>query len=685
MSPATSAGTSFHDLDDFVGYPRVGDIAVSPDGSRLVATVTVVNAEGTDYVSALWEIDPTGHRPAHRLTRGTEGESAPVFTSTGDLLFSSKRRPAQRNGEPEDDSAGDTSLWQLDAAGGEAHPLVVRPGGVTLARCASAADLTVVVAPVLPGAHDERQHAALHRQRQESDVDAILHQGYPVRFWDRDLGPAQPRLFTIGADGGLSPLSGHLGAALVEHEPQVGSRGRFVLTTASVPEHGGAQRTVLLSFDVVSGEESRVVDIEGFDVEAALISPDSTRALVSMGPQTTPSSAPAPTLFLLDLQTGARTAVAEGWDRWGTPGAWLSDGSGVLVLADDQGRGPVFCVDADSGDIRQITTDDATYSSVLVAPQAEDAVAYAVRSSPAFPSEVVRIDVASGEVTALPGPVARPELPGELTEVTATAQDGRELRAWLALPGSGNGPAPLLVFVHGGPLSSWNAWTWRWNPWVMAARGYAVLLPDPALSTGYGQEFVQRGWGAWGEAPYTDILALTDAAVARADVDSERTAAMGGSFGGYMANWIAGHTDRFDAIVTHASLWALDAFGPTTDASFYWAREMTEQMALDNSPHRFVDQISTPMLVVHGDKDYRVPIGEGLRLWYELLSGSALPAEADGTTAHRFLYFPHENHWVLKPQHAKVWYAVVTAFLSEHLLGTPTPPPHELGLTPAQE
>ena len=128
-------------------------------------------------------------------------------------------------------------------------------------------------------------------------------------------------------------------------------------------------------------------------------------------------------------------------------------------------------------------------------------------------------------------------------------------------------------------------------------------------------------------------MAVTDAAVQRPDIDETRTAAMGGSFGGYMANWVAGQTDRFKAIVTHASLWALDQFGPTTDASQYWLKEMTEEMALENSPHLHVEKIRTPMLVIHGDKDYRVPIGEGLRLWYELLSKSQLAADEDGQTA----------------------------------------------------
>jgi dipeptidyl aminopeptidase/acylaminoacyl peptidase len=227
----------------------------------------------------------------------------------------------------------------------------------------------------------------------------------------------------------------------------------------------------------------------------------------------------------------------------------------------------------------------------------------------------------------------------------------------------------MLLWVHGGPLHSWNAWQWRWNPWLAVARGYAVLLPDPALSTGYGREFIRRGWGNWGGAPYTDLMAITDAVVERPDIDAERTAAMGGSFGGYMANWIAVSTDRFKAIVTHASLWALDQFWRTTDASWYWEREMSPEMTEANSPHLRADKIVTPMLVIHGDKDYRVPIGEALRLWYDLASRAK--AANGREMPHKFLYFPDENHWILTPEHVKVWYQAVFAFLAHHVLGEP--------------
>jgi len=367
-------------------------------------------------------------------------------------------------------------------------------------------------------------------------------------------------------------------------------------------------------------------------------------------------------------------SVAEEWDRRPTSLTWSSDGTSLVVTADQGGRAPVFLVELSTSTVTQLTDDAFAYTDVVAAP---GGVLFALRSSYAAPPHPVRIDP-GGVVTVLPC-VDLPSLPGTLTEATTTVADGTTVRSWLVLPDD-HAPAPLLLWVHGGPLGSWNSWAWRWNPWLMAAKGYAVLLPDPALSTGYGQDFIQRGWGAWGGPPFDDLMTATDAVCAHPRIDATRIAAMGGSFGGYMANWIAGHTNRFAAIVTHASLWALDQFGPTTDHAYYWRREMTPAMTAANSPHHFVDQINTPMLVIHGDKDYRVPIGEALRLWYELLAKSALPAGEDGSSPHRFLYFPSEDHWVVAPQHAKIWYQVVFAFLAEHLLGESAELPEALGV-----
>lgn len=668
--------TPFHDLDDYIALPRLGGLAISPDGQRLVTTVSALDEDRTRYQPALWEVDPAGERPARRLTHGPRGESQPTFTSDGDLLFLAKRGT-------EDDARA--AVWSLPASAGEASMLAAHPGGVGGVSAAARAAVVVVMANALPSAGDVDEDHRLRKDRSERKVSAILHSAYPVRYWDHDLGPDMPRLYAAEPSDGApaqdaAPRGSHAlrdlvptaGAALNEASTDLAADGSFLVTTWNVPEARGAVRTQLCRVDLADGARTVLVDDGGAEVGGPRISPDGLLVAYVRESISTAEQAPRNWVEIVDAAGGDSRALTREWDRWPAQLRWLPDSSGLLVVADDDGRSRLFHVALDTGAVTRLT-DEGALSDVVVSP--DGSAAYALRASYEYPAEVVRIDLGdlSGEaqVTALRGPVERPALPGTLTEVETTAADGARVRAWLALPdgASADAPAPLLLWIHGGPLGSWNSWSWRWNPWIMVARGYAVLLPDPALSTGYGQDFVQRGWGAWGAAPFTDLMAVTDAVEERADIDASRTAAMGGSFGGYMANWVAGHTDRFRAVVTHASLWALDAFGPTTDAAWYWGREMSPEMALANSPHLHVGNIRTPMLVIHGDKDYRVPIGEGLRLWYELLSRSGLPADEDGASPHRFLYFPDENHWILTPQNAKVWYAVNLAFLAEHVLG----------------
>ncbi|MEV7974084.1 S9 family peptidase [Cellulomonas sp. NPDC089187] len=667
--------TPFHDLDAYIALPRLSGLQLSPDGTRLVTTVSTLDPQRTKHVSALWEVDPSGAAPARRLTRSAKGESAARFTADGDLLFTS----ARPDPESTDDDAP-SALWLLPAAGGEARVLATRHAGIDGVLTADAAPVAAILSEVLPSAVDEADDDRLRRLRKDHKVAAILHDSYPVRYWDHDLGPSVPHLFTLDSStedrAELRDVTPDPGIGLRHQDAVLSADGRTAVTSWTVPGPKGALRQILVRIDLSTGERNTLVDDPAADLSSAAISPDGALVAYLRETVSTPHQAPRVELWLTDLDaTGEPRRLAADWDRWPGHLTWTRDGAGLLIEADDLGRGPVFHLDLATEAITRVTADDAVFTDLQLSPDGR--TLYALRSSYLAPAHPVRIDLAGAlasgpvEAVALPAPAPLPELPGTLTEVTATAEDGSALRSWLVLPEGADAttPAPLLLWIHGGPLGSWNTWSWRWNPWILAARGYAVLLPDPALSTGYGQDFIQRGWGAWGAAPFTDLMALTDVAVARSDIDETRTAAMGGSFGGYMANWVAGHTDRFRGIVTHASLWALDQFGPTTDDSFYWAREMTPQMALDNSPHLSVEQIVTPMLVIHGDKDYRVPIGEGLRLWYELLSRSGLPADDQGRTPHRFLYFPDENHWILTPQHAKVWYQVVERFLAEHVLG----------------
>ncbi len=679
MSTAAQSNP-FQDLDTFAALPRMSGLTMSPDGTQLVVAVSTPDLKSHRYQSALWRVDPTGVAPAVRLTRGAAGESSAAFTNTGDLLFTAKR-PDPEDAEPGEDRA---PLWILPAGLGEARVVATRAGGFSGVLAAAKAPVVVAPAPVLSGAADLPADERLRKARKDAGISAILHDGYPVRFWDHDLGPDRPHLLAgdLGAGDAagrveLRDLTAAPGGALLEQEADLSQDGRWLVTGWHRPLPGGDQRSEIALIEVSSGTRTVLrADVDA-DLFAPHLSPDATRVAYLRERRSTPTTAVALSVEVVDIASGAVSRPTADWDRWPNEVAWLPDGSGLLVAADQDGRGPIFVVDLAGAPIRQLTTDDATYTNVVPAP--DGSVVYAMRTSYLTPPHPVRITLRgddAGQVVSLLAPAPLPELPGSLVDVRAVALDGVPVRGWLALPHGADAahPAPLLLWIHGGPLSSWNAWSWRWTPWVMVAAGYAVLLPDPALSTGYGQDFVQRGWGSWGEAPYTDLLAITDRVEAREDIDATRTAAMGGSFGGYMANWVAGHTDRFKAIVTHASLWSLDEFGSTTDGGNYWDREMSPEMTTKNSPHLFVSQISTPMLVVHGDKDYRVPISQGLRLWYDLLSKSARPADGDGQSPHRFLYFPSENHWVLTPGHAKIWYRVVLDFLAEHVLDEPAAP-----------
>jgi dipeptidyl aminopeptidase/acylaminoacyl peptidase len=671
----TAGDTPFHDLGDYLAIPRVAALRLSPDGAWLAAAVQSLSQDRKKYVTSIWRIDTAGG-PPRRLTRSAGGEGNPRFLPDGTLLFTSKRpRPDGRDGQPGQDDGEETALWLLPAGGGEARCVAALPGGVDGVETAAQAPAVIVTGAALPGdaAGDEQRRKA----RKDAGVSAILHETLPVRYWDHDLGPADPRLFAVtvetgdpgdGGPGAPRDLTPDAGRALTEQAAALSPDG----TTAAAGwwrwQDGVQDRSELVTIDVATGQRTVLsAGLPGFDYGDPVFAPDGEHVVCVRSAHDTLEAPGDSTLVLFPGETD----LLPGFDRWPGGPAWDPAGRVVYFTADEGGRRPVFAVDVVTGEVTRKTSDDAHYTSLIPAPGGLAApggrVLYALRDAVDEPPAPVRVDLASGELTRLAAPGAAPRLPGRVTEVHATADDGHPLRGWLVLPdgASAGHPAPLLLWVHGGPMSSWNGWQWRWNPWLAAARGYAVLLPDPALSTGYGLDFIARGYQGWGPRPYADIMAVTDAVAARDDIDAGRTAMMGGSYGGYMANWIAGHTGRFRAIVSHAGLWALDQMFGATDAPQFWQREFGHPLThpgkyQDNSPHRHVASISTPMLVIHGDRDYRVPVGEALRLWSDLrLHGK------EG----KFLYFPDENHWILKPGNTLAWYETVFAFLSQHVLG----------------
>jgi dipeptidyl aminopeptidase/acylaminoacyl peptidase len=230
---------------------------------------------------------------------------------------------------------------------------------------------------------------------------------------------------------------------------------------------------------------------------------------------------------------------------------------------------------------------------------------------------------------------------------------------------------PLLLLIHGGPQGAWgHSWSYRWNAQVFAGAGYVVVMPNPRGSTGYGQKFTDEVSQDWGGRAFEDLMAVTDHAAALPYVDADRLAAAGASYGGYMVNWLLGHTDRFKAFVSHAGVFDLRSMAGETEELWFPLWEFNG-MPWDNpeqyakfSPSYFVKDFKTPTLVTHGELDYRVPVGQGMQL-FTALQMQKVPS--------KILIFPDEGHWILKPQNSMFWYRNVLEWVGEWTVKADSP------------
>ena len=658
------------------------------EGGRIVAKVSGLDQKGTSYRGSLVEIDGDRLVP---LTRGSASVGAVALAEDGTTFFTAKR--AGEDGEESEDA----QLWALPARG-EARELANRPGG--FGGLVVAGRHLVTELEVHSQAAGEAEHAELTATRKKAKVSAAFHTGFPTRYWDHDLGPTRPVLAIAALPEDLAAAERTAapsadGADADEDAPTQVLHFRHVTMPPGRLEGWTADRTgeqALVAMADSRGDRLAVTDLYLLDLVGAQpprllregtneveygpaeFSPSGDRVLIGRHRHWTQTASLHAGVELLDLATGESAPVWPELDHWVDP-VWLDENT-LVAASDDTGRGAVWIGDVTDAAPRRLAGgpgQDLAFSDLSIAGGEIIASASGIAVAP----HPVRIDRSSGAVEELPNPADALAQPGTLTEVTAAAEDGTELRAWLRLP-DGEGPHPLVVFAHGGPWGSWNAWTYRWNPGPFVDAGYAVLLPDPAISTGYGQSMIDRGQHELGGAPFADIMSLTDQAIAREDIDEDRAAFAGGSYGGYMANWVAGHTgDRFRCIVTHASLWDTESMGRTTDNAA-WHRPMLAQNARYN-PRDFVGEIVAPMLVIHGDKDYRVPIAQGHALWHDLHEYSATPRDAQGRSRHRYLYFPDEGHWIQGRGNAQVWYETFLGFLDEHVRGKDWERPATLG------
>lgn len=661
MVYAPSDVTAFHDR--LIAQSRLTDLILTPDGTRLIVSVQTINGEGTGYAPQLWEVDPSGEGETGPVARAAQVAFAPSFAPDGTLLFLSDRENAATAGKEE--AATGVALWALPEHG-EAERIAHHPGGISAFVVAKDAGVISYTAALLPGATDAAAHARLRQDRQSGKVNAVLYEANQTRTWDRDIGPAEPHTFVLRSDG--DPVNAGSQGLAEGSDVALSPDGSLVAYTRAPTGHALDTNVVVIA-DAATGAERRTLSRPGNQYCRLAFTADGSRLVCERQREETWDTEWRVTLVAFDLASGEEVDLLPKFDNWPWPGrAVLSPipGDGTLwFTGDERGHCPVFRRDAD-GTITRLTASGA-YASLRVTP--DGSTLYALRSAIDSPPQVVRLDAATADqrpsVLKTPGNLG--PLPGTLTEVHAEADDGFPLRAWLALPegASAERQAPLIVVPHGGPQASWSAWTWGQNPWAFTQRGYAVLLPDPALSTGYGQQMQVRGRGQYGGQPYRDVIALTDAALARSDLDPTRTGVVGWSYGGYLANRAATLTDRFKAIVSHAGMWNLETLQADTNMHAYFRkifgdpRTQRERYEAD-SPHLAAEKVTTPMLIVHGGKDYRVPVGQSLGLHNDL-QRLGVPV--------RFLYFPDEGHGIGAPNHTRIMYETVLYFLDHRVLG----------------
>ena len=656
-------------VEQHIALKRVSALAPSPDGRWLAVAVQRLDQDGAKYVSDLWKV-PTDGSPPAQLTRGDSKDSAPCFRHDGALCFLSNRRPNEVKSDEDSDKR--MQVWCLPAGGGEPVMLTDEPLGVEAFRFARNADRLVLLAPVLADVPYEKQREVA-TARAKKGPSARRYSRQPVRHWDHWLHQNDDlaQVHVIGFDGSgrhrvdLTPGARHEFA--IEPGFDVSADGRHVAITRQAPGIDRELDTTILLIDIDSREQRVLGEAPCVNFDAPVFSPDghqiaSTRSFRS------PKVAVRPLAVIIDVVAGQVRELAADWDRWPSVADWSADGRRLVASADDDGDTPVVTIDVASGAVQRICSSAAGGAHSDLAVLRDGRIA-GIRSTLLQAPECFVVEARANSTPRPLAPLSGHQGADDVVveELRVTSNDGVAIHCFLVKPKAARGPLPLLLWIHGGPIGmDTDGWHWRWNPLLAVAHGYAVALPNPRGSTGFGQDFIQGIWGnVWGDQCYRDLMAVTDALVARPDIDGARTMAMGGSFGGYMTNWIGTQTDRFRCLITHASIATMAQFTGTTDHPAWWYLEMggedpyADMAKFDRyAPIRHVKQWRTPTLIIHGELDYRCPINEGLNL-FEALQYHGVPSE--------LLVFPDENHWILKPRNIVAWYEAVLEFIGRHL------------------
>ncbi len=655
-------------IEDLASMERIGSPVLSPDATRVVYTVRSTSLEKNRGNTQLWMIDLRAANPVpQQLTSHDASSTDPEWSASGDAVYFLSGR------------SGSSQVWRLPAGGGEAVKVTNLPLDVDSFHVSPKGDRLAVTLAVFRDCAD----LACTKKRND-DVAAgkatgKLYDQMFVRHWDtwadgkRNVLYSVPLAGNAGAAGTAVSLSGALDGDITSKP--FGDRGEYtfspdgqrIVFSVRVAGRGEAWSTNFDLYDVpaAGGAAPRnlTADNPAWDTKPQF-SPDG-KTLAYLAMKRPGFEADRFHMVLQDVATGKKRVLAESWDRSIADYRWRPDGKALLANADDIGNHRLFSLDAASGKVSALTDKgyvaefDARRDTVVMAQNSLSGGAQLFRLAGTKATQLTQVnrdrlaDVQMGDYEQF-----------SFAGANGATVYGYVMKPWNAEPGK---KYPVAFLVHGGPQGSFgNSWSYRWNPQVYAGAGYATVFIDFHGSTGYGQAFTDSISGDWGGKPLEDLKkGLAAAGQKYPWLDTSNACALGASYGGYMMNWIEGNwSDGFKCIVNHDGVFDQRGMGYSTEELWFteWENGGTPYANPEGyekfNPVHHVTKWKTPMLVIQGDLDFRIPTAQAL--------GTFTALQRQGIKS-KLLVFPDENHWVLKPANSIQWHRTVFGWLDEHL------------------
>ncbi|HEY5264533.1 MAG TPA: S9 family peptidase [Steroidobacteraceae bacterium] len=675
-STTTAEPSQPFSVQDLVRLQRIAEIAVAPDGRHVAYTLRITDMAANKGRTAIWLLDThKRHATPVRLTDLVADARSAQWSADGRSIYFLS------------DRSGSMQVWRVavggekpgrethdvDAPGSDSVQVTQLPLDVGTFRVSPKSDRILVSLEVYLDCAD----LACTRQRLDatahSKAGGVLYDHLFVRHWDAWSDGRRSQLFSMALADAASgtPVNLTAGIGDVPGKP-FGGREDYAFS----PD--GAQ--VAFSVRAMAGEAwSTNFDI--YEVSAAggtprnltadnpayngqpAYSPDGTQ-LAYVASDRPGAESDRYHLVLLDLKSGEKRPLTQNWDRSIAKFAWSRDGKTLFATTDHLGQHPLWAIDAKTGRTSAITGEGEVEDFGLGSRKV-----FYTFSDLAHPADLYSVGFAGGKPKQFThlnqADLAQRQL-GDYEQFSFPGWNKENVFAYLVKPvdfKSGR-KYPVALLIHGGPEGSMaNLWHWRWNPQAFAGAGYGVLMIDFHGSTGYGQAFTDSINGDWGGKPLDDLKLGLDAALKKYPwLDGEHMCAVGGSYGGYMVNWIAGQwPDRFKCLITHDGIFDNRSQYYSTEELWFpeWEFGGPEYLKpkayAKHNPVDYVAKWKTPMLVIHGGRDYRVPDTQGLSA-FTALQRQGVPSE--------LLYFPDENHWVLKPADSIQWYDTVLAWMN---------------------